>query len=119
MSVLLRRVWRGVLSAEELAGLPASLNINMNNKFSLGAIYTTPSALQAIVEASQELFEFLVRHQTGDWGELSEEDRKENEFSLTRRLRLFSVYYTAKNVKIWVITEADRSITTILLPEEY
>ena len=91
----------------------------MNNKFSLGELYTTPEALRVITEAGQEPFEFLSRHQVGDWGDVCEEDCKENEFSLTRRLRLFSVYHTAKDVKIWIITEADRSITTILLPEEY
>ncbi len=89
------------MSAEELAGFPASLNINMDNKFRLGAIYTTPSALRVITEAEQEPLEFLIRHQAGDWGNVCEEDRKENEFSLTRRLRLFSVYHTAKDVKIW------------------
>ena len=88
-------------------------------QFSLGQICATPGALQAITEAEQEPLEFLARHQSGDWGDVCEEDRKENEFSLTRRLRLFSVYHTSKDVKIWVITEADRSITTILLPEEY
>jgi hypothetical protein len=54
----------------------------------------------------------------GDWGDLSDEDKQENEYSLTRRLRLLS-RYSFGNEKVWIITEADRSVTTILLPEEY
>lgn len=52
--------------------------------------------------------EFLNRHQRGDWGDLGEEDRQENEFSVDKRLRIFSAYHTSKGVKLWVITEADR-----------
>jgi len=88
-------------------------------KFPLGRIVATPGALEAIQEAGQEPAEFLLRHQAGDWGDVCEEDRQENELSLKKGFRLLSVYYTAKGVKLWVITEADRSATTILLPEEY
>ena len=56
---------------------------------------------------------------SGDWGDVCEEDRKENEFSLENHLRLFSVYHLGDGTKIWIITEADRSVTTILLPSEY
>jgi hypothetical protein len=64
--------------------------------------------------------DFLARHVCGDWGELSEGDRKENELSLKQGLRLLSSYRTsADDTRVWVITEADRSATTILLPEEY
>lgn len=61
----------------------------------------------------------LQRHARGDWGDLSEEDKKENEFSLNRRLRLLSAYERPPLPKIWIITEADRSLTTALFPEEY
>ena len=61
----------------------------------------------------------LRRHQRGDWGDLDDEDKAENEFSLTKHLRIFSSYNLAEKIKVWVITEADRSVTTILLPEEY
>ncbi|GAI63035.1 unnamed protein product [marine sediment metagenome] len=61
----------------------------------------------------------LQRHAKGDWGDLSEEDKKENEYSLDRRLRLLSAYEQHGLPKIWIITEADRSVTTILFPEEY
>lgn len=87
-------------------------------RFNLGRVCGTPGALKAISEAGQDPFEFLSRHQSGDWGELCEEDRRENEYSLKHGLRLLSAYRTANGVKIWVITEADRSSTTILLPEE-
>ncbi|WP_448620067.1 hypothetical protein [Geodermatophilus sp. URMC 65] len=60
----------------------------------------------------------LLRHVQGDWGDLDEEDKQENEFSVLRHLRILSAYKVGEG-KLWVITEADRSVTTILLPEEY
>lgn len=89
------------------------------SRFELGQIVATPEALQALQDAGQDPQEFLRRHQSGDWGELSPEDRRENEYSVNRHLRILSAYRTRKGVKLWVITEADRSATTILLPEEY
>lgn len=93
----------------------------MNNKilFPLGQVVATPGALEAMRAASDEPTLYLLRHQTGDWGNLEEEDKAENEFSLTRDLRLFSAYYLKDGTKIWIITEADRSATTVLLPSEY
>jgi hypothetical protein len=88
-------------------------------KFSLGRLVITPGALAALLEADQSPFEFLRRHVTGDWGEVCKEDAKENEFSLQEGFRLLSAYRTELLERIWVITEADRSVTTILLPEEY
>lgn len=88
-------------------------------KFELGDVVITPGALKALEEAGQSPWEFLSRHQAGDWGELCEEDKEENELSLREGFRLFSAYTTRKGVKIWIITEADRSATTLLLPEEY
>jgi hypothetical protein len=89
-------------------------------RFSLGQVVATPGALAALAEAEQTPYEFLARHVAGDWGEeLPAEDAQENEFSLERGLRLVSAYRTAKNEKIWVITEWDRSVTTLLLPAEY
>jgi hypothetical protein len=60
----------------------------------------------------------LIRHLSGDWGDLSSEDKAENDFSLRRDLRIFSAYDTPKG-RLWIITEADRSATTVLLPSEY
>lgn len=88
-------------------------------KFSLGRIVATPGALEAVQEANQNPFEFIQRHQSGDWGELCAEDIRENEFSLKNGFRLLSAYRTLHDVKVWIITEADRSVTTLLLPNEY
>ena len=88
-------------------------------RFLLGRIVATPAALRALEQANQNPFEFLERHQTGDWGELCEEDKRENEFSVRNDFRILSAYRTQDDVKLWVITEADRSVTTLLLPHEY
>lgn len=88
-------------------------------RFPLGQIVATPGALVALEQAGQTPPEFLVRHVTGDWGQLDEHDRLENERALVQGTRLFSAYETALSVRIWVITEWDRSVTTLLLPSEY
>ncbi len=88
-------------------------------KFGLGKLVATPGALEALAEAGQAPMDFVSRHVRGDWGECCEEDRQANEDALRGGERLFSVYRTAKGVKIWVITEADRSSTCVLLPGEY
>ncbi len=87
--------------------------------FSLGQTVATPGALNALGDASQSPLEFLRRHQTGDWGELCDADKRENELSVKHGFRILSAYRTTRDVRLWVITEADRSATTILLPEEY
>ena len=87
--------------------------------FNLGLVVATPGALQALEESEQAAIEFLNRHVSGDWGELDEEDRKENELSLKEGFRILSAYHLRNGKKIWIITEADRSVTTLLLPEEY
>ena len=87
--------------------------------FSLGQLVGTPGALEALAEVQKEPLELLARHVSGDWGELEEEDRAENDFSVKNDLRILSAYTLESGVKVWVITEADRSATTILLPSEY
>jgi hypothetical protein len=79
----------------------------------------TPGVLQVFIEAEQEPVELLHRHVTGDWGDLDDEDKKENELSVKQGFRLLSAYQLETGVKVWVITEWDRSVTTLLLPEEY
>ena len=88
-------------------------------KFPLGRVVATPGALRAITEAGNSPQEFLDRHIAGDWGDLDDEDLKENEFSVANGFRILSAYRLRDGIKIWVITEADRSATTFLLPEEY
>lgn len=91
----------------------------MLRRFPLGRTVATPGALAALTEAGQSPAEFMDRHVGGDWGEVDEHDAQENEFSLENDLRLLSAYTLKTNVRIWIITEADRSSTTILLPKEY
>jgi len=88
-------------------------------RFALGQTYVTPGAEEALMIAGQTGIEFLRRHMSIDWGDLSDEDVRENELSLREGFRLLSAYRTAKGQKLWIITEADRSATTILLPSEY
>lgn len=95
------------------------MNRHQQVRFTLGKCVATPGAIQALMSAGQTPFEFLSRHVRGDWGEIPPEDWEENEFSLTRELRILSAYRTRTGERLWVITEADRSLTTLLLPEEY
>ena len=88
-------------------------------RFPLGQMLATPGALAVLEEAEQDPLELIVRHVTGDWGDLEEEDKQENEFSVDRQLRILSAYNLPTGDKIWIITEADRSATTLLLPSEY
>jgi hypothetical protein len=88
-------------------------------KFSLGEIVATPGALAAFEEAGEAPLLYLQRHAGGDWGEVDEDDRKENELSLEQGFRLLSAYTLKSGGRIWIVTEADRSSSTIMLPEEY
>jgi hypothetical protein len=82
-------------------------------------VVATPGALEVLRDAEQDPLELLTRHVTGDWGDLSEEDKEENAFSVNRQLRILSAYDLPTGRKVWVISEADRSATTLLLPHEY
>lgn len=85
--------------------------------FSLGRVVATPNALNSV--SREDIAKALDRHAAGDWGDCGPSDWQENELSLREGFRLFSVYHAANGVKFWVITEADRSATTVLLPEDY
>ncbi len=91
----------------------------MNAKFPLGQLLMTPGAKAAFEGTGENPFVFLLRHIQGDWGDLSPEDVHENELSLEKGFRLLSAYALSDQTRIWIITEADRSATTILLPSEY
>jgi hypothetical protein len=84
----------------------------------LGRVVATPGALKLLLEAGGHPFDYLARHATGDWGELCDFDRRQNEIALREGYRIFSSYEMTTG-RVWIITEADRSVTTILLPEEY
>ena len=84
----------------------------------LGRVVATPGALKLLTEAREHPFDYLARHATGDWGELCAFDHRQNEIALRDGLRVLSSYDVPAG-RVWIITEADRSVTTILLPEEY
>jgi hypothetical protein len=87
--------------------------------FSLGQLVATPDALAEIEASGDSLVGYLNRHVTGDWGDLDEHDRKENDLGLKHDLRILSAYILSSGVRIWIITKVDRSSTYVLLPEEY
>jgi hypothetical protein len=87
--------------------------------FPLGHLVATPGALQALEEAGEYLQAFVVRHACGDWGNLCDADRQENARALRQGGRLMSTYTLKNGETLWIITEADRSVTTLLLPLEY
>ncbi|MBE0436468.1 MAG: hypothetical protein IBX56_11765 [Methylomicrobium sp.] len=86
--------------------------------FGLGRTMASPGAMVVMQGMGLSPISLLSRHQRGDWGELAEEDKAANDEAVTNGRRVFSAYHF-DTVKFWVITEADRSLTTILLPEEY
>jgi hypothetical protein len=101
-------------------------NSSPKPRFSLGHIVATPGAVAALDDAGQQPAEFLNRHVSGsDWGDLSDDDKKLNDAAIAhegdvdRQDRIMSAYLTAKGQKLWIVTEYDRSVTTLLLPSEY
>jgi hypothetical protein len=86
-------------------------------KFRLGKIVSTPNALDRLTQ--EDILLAIGRHQAGDWGDVDEHDRAANERALVEGTRLWSVYHTGNGVKFWLITEADRSATSVLMPEDY
>lgn len=88
--------------------------------FPLGHTVATPGALSALGEEGIAAAAILTRHACGDWGNLGDEDKSANDFAVTRGSRILSAYLLPRTrIKLWVITEADRSVTTLLLPDEY
>lgn len=86
-------------------------------KFPLGQLCMTPGVQESIPPS--EVLQALRRHANGDWGDICDDDRRENELSLKNGFRLVSIYHTKAGSKFYIITEADRSTTTALLPDEY
>ncbi len=121
-------LWSGARTAAPIPVSPASLQASepvgrafetlpSGGKFPLGRLLATPGALRRLTPA--DILSALARHAAGDWGDLGAADRAENELSLREGFRLFSAYHSAAGARFWIISEADRSATTVLLPEEY
>jgi hypothetical protein len=87
--------------------------------FELGRVVATPGALEALERSSQRPGEFLMKHARGEWGDLDEHDAEANRIAVREGGRIVSSYKTRLGDRLWVITEADRSSTCLLLPEEY
>ena len=85
--------------------------------FRLGRIVATPNALQSITQ--DDILRGIQRHQAGDWGNLTDDDRAANDRALLAGTRILSAYSASNGTRFWIITEADRSVTTVLLPEDY
>ena len=85
--------------------------------FRLGRIVATPNALESITH--EDILTGIKRHQAGDWGDVSGEDRAANDRALSEGSRILSAYDATNGTRFWIITEADRSVTTVLLPEDY
>jgi hypothetical protein len=88
-------------------------------RFALGQVLATPGALTALLVYSQHPLDLLQRYVTGDWGDLDDEDKAANAEALEQGLRLVSAYTLEDGTRLWIITEHDRSVTTLLLPSEY
>jgi hypothetical protein len=119
-----RETWERDPGPHTLAVLETGLQFLLQElqrpgKFELGQMVMTPGADETLRAAQQLPLEFLLLHKNGNWGELPAEDVRENEWSLENGACLFSAYRTRTDEKLWVITEWDRSVTTLLLPEEY
>ncbi len=89
----------------------------MEVKFQLGQLVATPGAMAEVDH--DDMVEAIKRHLSGDWGDVCEEDKAHNDQALVEGTRLLSSYKSAKGLKFWIITEGDRSVTTVLLPDEY
>ena len=98
-------------------------------RFALGQVVATPGALRLLQQTNTDALALLTRHVTGDWGDICAEDAQENALSVVEGFRLMSVYAlplsdrvatnTDPRERVWLITEADRSVTTLLLPRDY
>ena len=88
-------------------------------RFELGQVVATPAAIEALAVSGEDALKFLRRHVAGDWGTVGAADSAANDRALAEGSRVLSAYRTAKGETIWIITEADRSATTLLLPSDY
>ena len=87
--------------------------------FDLGQVVATPGALDAMEHTGDQPIWYLSLHVSGQWGDLEGEDKAQNDAAVRNGDRIMSAYPLSDGTRIWIITEWDRSVTTILLPEEY
>lgn len=87
--------------------------------FTLGEVVATPGALDLLDRTATNALDLLLRHQGGDWGSVPADDAAENQRSIETGCRILSSYFLNDTERLWIITEADRSATTLLLPDEY
>lgn len=106
-------------SSDAATGVACSSSPENRVLFSPGQVVTTPGALEAMAINQCLPLNLLHKHLTGDWGEVPPEDAEANREALQNGSRLLSSYPLENGARIWIITEADRSVTTLLLPEEY
>lgn len=88
-------------------------------KFKLGSVVATRGVMEHVDNDAGIIFPYLAMHASGEWGEICASDKEVNEDALKNGMRLMSVYSLSDEKKIWIITEWDRSVTTVLFPEEY
>jgi len=100
-------------------GDPGAVTVSRAARFPLGQIVATPAAIDALDRSGDDAATFLQRHLAGDWGGVPPEDAATNEIALTDGDRVLSAYGPSGGGRVWVITEGDRSATTLLLPEDY
>lgn len=104
---------------KETCSTDMKLPTNAHLKFPLGQTVATPGALEAFRKSSETPLPYLLRHAKGDWGKLCDEDKRLNDDAVGNGTRLLSSYHLRSGEVVWVITESDRSVTTVLLPSEY
>ena len=107
------------MNAHEIPSALSTSSQEFKPLFPLGQIVATPAVIAHFNEHRQSILPLLRRHVSGDWGDICTEDRQSNAEALQYGYRLMSVYVISKAERLWIITEADRSCTTLLLPEEY
>lgn len=105
--------------ASECVSMVSFNNNASRQKFPLGRIVGTPAALEAMGKSGDSPHALLMRHATGDWGDLCAADKQANDDALRHAARILSAYHLTDGTKVWIITEWDRSVTTLLLPSDY
>ena len=98
---------------------PDASNVIHVPLFPLGRTVATPGALDLLDRTATDGYVLLMRHQRGDWGSVPPEDAAANRAAIAQGYRLLSSYFLNEHERLWIMTEADRSVTTLLLPEEY